>query len=297
VEIRLAGTITRSKGSSGRLPAVFFVSGSGLQDREGLSGGIDLGTHEILDRVTEAGFLVLRVDDRGAGASSGPLEGLSFDDLIGDARACVDFLLARGDVDPKRVVVIGHSEGGETAPVLGEQRPLAGIVLLAAPGRSLMEILADQKRQALQGAGLPAAVIESEMAEHRKALELLTKDGEVDPSQLRADYRGELVNRAWYRSHRKHDPVAQIARLKCPVLIVQGGKDLQVSAERDASPLERAAKEAKNPDVTLRVLPEVDHLFKRSTKEKPSFQEYFEERPVDREFLDLVTEWLRARAK
>jgi pimeloyl-ACP methyl ester carboxylesterase len=190
--------------------------------------------------------------------------------------------------------VIGHSEGGETAPILACERPLAGIVLMAAPGRSLFDILREQKTQAL--AGMPPKFVESELAEHARALELLCKDGAGDASQLRADYRGEWANRAWYRSHAKHDPIAQIRQVKCPVLIVQGAKDLQVSAERDVPPLQKALADAKNGDVTVKVLPGLDHLFKKVLGDPPSFQEYFQARPVDGGFLDLLVAWLKERA-
>jgi len=295
--VKLAGTITRKKGVEGRLPAVFFVSGSGSQDREGLAGGIDLGTHEILDRLTEEGFVVLRADDRGVGGSVGPGVDVSYDDLVADARACVDFLLARADVEAEHLFVLGHSEGGETAPILACERPLAGIVLMAAPGRSMFAIMRDQKRMALEDAGMPAKVVDSELEVHAKALELLTKPGNLDSEELRVDYRPEIRNRAWYQSHARHDPIAQIKLVKCPVLIAQGAKDLQVSAEKDAPALETALKEAKHPDVTLKVFAALDHLFKKVEGEKPSYQEYFKARPVDREFLDALVAWLKERAK
>src|SRR5262249_48286028 len=134
-DVTLAGTITRKKGAQGRLPAVTFLSGSGGQDREGFSSGIDLGTPEILDRPPREGFLVLRFDDRGVGGSTGPIQDLDFDGLTGDGRRAVHYLLARTDVDPKRVAVIGHSEGALSAPVLAASEPLAAIVLMASPGR------------------------------------------------------------------------------------------------------------------------------------------------------------------
>src|SRR5262245_48111264 len=144
--VKLASAITRPKGSTGRLPGIFFISGSGAQDRQGYSAGIDLGTHEILDRLTEAGFCVLRVDDRGAGGSTGPLENISYDDLVSDALACVDFLLARSDVDPERVAVIGHSEGGLTAMIAADRREkIAAIVTMAAAGRSILDVLKEEK--------------------------------------------------------------------------------------------------------------------------------------------------------
>jgi len=291
----IAGSLTKPRGASGKLPALFFVSGSGSQDREGMASGIDAGTHELLDHLTRAGFAVLRVDDRGVGKSGGPTADVSFDDLVADARACVDWLLARPDVDPKRVVVIGHSEGGETAPILACERPLAAIVLMAPPGRGMVEILREQKRAGLAAAGVPEALIASELEVHAKFLEIVTSDGAIDPSQVRADYRPWLKERAWFRSHAKHDPIAQIAKVKCPVLIAQGGKDVQVSAERDAPPLLEALEKAGNSDAELALFPDLDHLFKKVLSDPPTTADYLKIRPVDPAFLDKVTTWIRAR--
>jgi uncharacterized protein len=294
-EVKIAGTITKPKGPAKPRPALFFVSGSGAQDRDGTSGGVDLGTHEILDHLTEAGFLVLRVDDRGAGATTGPAADASYDDLVGDARACVDFLMKRSDVDPRRVAVIGHSEGGETAPILACERPLAAIVLMAAPGRDMKAILREQKRRSLEELHIPESDVEAELAVHAKFLDLVCGEGAIDPKEVRADYAPFLKNRRWFQSHARHDCITQIRKVKCPVLIAQGEKDLQVSPELDAPALKRALDEEKHGDATLRVFPELDHLFKRCTTATPSFADYLKPRPVDPEFLEFLTTWLTKR--
>lgn len=296
--VRIAGALTKKKGSSGARPAVFFVSGSGAQDRDGTSAGVDLGTHEILDRLTARGYVVLRVDDRGAGKTTGPIDDVSYDDLIGDARACIDFLMKRPEVDPKRIAVVGHSEGGETAPILACERPLAAIVLMAAPGRSLAAIMHDQARQGLESAGLPKSTIDDELAVHAKFLELVGGDGPIDPKDVRADYAPFLAQRKWLQSHMKRDALAQVKQVKCPVWIAQGGNDLQVSPELDAKALEKALADAHHPDATLRVFPGLDHLFKRSPDEKkPALSDYLQPRPVDPEFQDALCAWLDARLK
>ncbi|HEX9795100.1 MAG TPA: alpha/beta hydrolase [Planctomycetota bacterium] len=144
-DVVLAGEITRPIGAKGRLPGVFFISGSGMQDRDGFSSGIEIGTREILDRLTAAGYAVLRVDDRGAGASKGPVEGLTYQALIDDARHCVRVLAAHSWVDPARMILVGHSEGAETAPILAPEFPeLAAIVLMAGPGRSVLDLIHEQ---------------------------------------------------------------------------------------------------------------------------------------------------------
>ena len=295
---QLAGSITRPrKAAAERLPALFFLSGSGSQDRDGMAGGIDLGTHELLDHLTEAGFLVLRVDDRGAGASGGPLAGLTRRALADDALACVDLLRARADVDPAKLFLIGHSEGGVTAPIVACERPVAGIVLMAAPGRPLAAVLRDQKRAGLEAAGLPQALIDAELAEHARFLQLVGGDGAVKPDDVRIDYRPALNELDWLRSHARHDPLAQLAKVRVPVLIAQGAKDVQVSAERDAPALLAALQAAGHADASLALFPRLDHLFKAILSDPPTTADYLQARPVDPEFLIKVTEWLLARSR
>lgn len=294
----IAGRITKPKGTPGKLPALFFVSGSGAQDRDGMSDGIDIGTHEILDRLTREGFLVLRVDDRGAGESSAPPENMSYDDLVGDARACVEFLARRDDVDAKRIVLVGHSEGGETVPLLAVENPsIAAIVLMAAPGRSVIDIMIEQNRMGLEQSGVKGAELEKQLGEVSALLRRLASDETIDPNSLPEDQRAILSQRAWIQGHARQDPIATVRKVRCPVLILQGAKDFQVSLERDARALEAALKDARHPDFELRAFPALDHLFKRSPGEKSEFADYMKDRRVDAEFLDVLCAWLRPRVK
>lgn len=291
----IAGSITKKKGAAGKLPAAFFVSGSGPQDRNGFSSGLDLGTHEILDHLTRLGFLVLRVDDRGTGASSALPADPSYLELVADARACVQFLMKREDVDPARVVLIGHSEGGETVPILAVEEPaIAAIVLMAAPGRSILEIVADQNRLALEEAKLAPEEIEKQMKEVRAFLAKLAGDEPIDAAGASAGELQALASRAWFRSHAKLDPLATIRKVKCPVLLLQGAKDFQVSPAKDAEALEAALKDAKHPDHALKVLPGLDHLFKKSPGETSQFTDYWKSRPIDPSFFEALDGWLRA---
>ncbi len=294
-EVSLAGTITRPKGAGGRLPALFFVSGSGGQDRDGVAAGIDLGTHEILDRLTRDGFLVLRVDDRGVGESTGPLNELTFDDLVEDARRAVGYLLGRDDVDPARVAVIGHSEGGETAPLLATSIPeIAAIVLMAGPGRPIDALLEEQLLRARREAGAG----EDELAELEFALadflEKVRTGAALDGVEWPPEVQIFVPARAWLRSHTLQDPIANLKKVRCPVLILQGERDIQVSAERDAPRLLDALEEAGHEDHELIVFPGLDHLFKKTVGERSSELDYLKTRPVAPEFLDKLSGWLRA---
>jgi pimeloyl-ACP methyl ester carboxylesterase len=292
----VAGSIAKTKGATGKLPAVFFVSGSGPQDRNGFSSGLDLGTHEILDHLTHEGFLVLRVDDRGTGASSALPPDPSYLDLVADARACVEFLAKREDVDASRIVLIGHSEGGQTVPILAGEKPaIAAIVLMAAPGRSILEIVADQNRRALDEQKLAPEEIEKQMKDVRAFLAKLSGDEAIDAAGASAGEKEALASRAWFRSHAKLDPLATIRKVTCPVLILQGAKDFQVSPAKDAAALEAALKDAHHPDHELKVLPGLDHLFKKAPGETSQYGDYWKSRPIDPSFFEAVDPWLRSR--
>ena len=300
-EVVLAGTVTRPKderrlAKDGKYAAVLFLSGSGPQDRQGRSSGVDLGTGEILDRLTKDGFLVLRVDDRGTGGSTGSFTSAGFEDLVSDARTCVRFLSSLEDVDPERIALIGHSEGAATASILGAELPeIAAIVLMAGPGRPLLEVMMDQNERVLRDAGVEGEELESALAGVRDLLERLSGEADVAPEELPADQRSLLGRRSWLQEHARHDPLATIRRVRCPVLILQGSKDFQVSPTRDAQALERALAEAKHPDHALHVLEGLDHLFKRAPGEESLLADYFVDRPVDPGFLDLLSAWLGER--
>jgi len=292
--VSLAGAITRKKGAAGRLPAVFFLSGSGGQDREGYSSGLDIGTHEILDRLTREGFLVLRVDDRGVGQSTGPLVDVTFDDLVADGRSAVHFLLARPDVDPKRVVLIGHSEGAISAPILAASEPIAAVVLMAGPGRPLEALLKEQLRLGRERAGSKPEELDAFAKELDAFLADVAAKKPLKSEGLAPELAAFVPAHAWLASHIGRDPLPILAQVHCPILIAQGGRDVQVSAERDAPRILAALDAAKHPDHELKLFPRLDHLFKLAS-EPPDEMDYFKSRPVDAEFLDALSAWLRAR--
>jgi pimeloyl-ACP methyl ester carboxylesterase len=296
-DVVLAGTLTRPRGApaDGRLPAVFFLSGSGGQDRDGFSQGLDLGTHEIHDHLTRAGFLVLRVDDRGTGASTGPTADLDFADLVEDGRRAVRFLLARDDVDPERVALIGLSVGGLSAPLLALLEPIAAVVLLGAPGRPLEALLHEQLRAGRVRAGASAEELAEFDLDFAAFVAALASGEPLDAEALPPDLAAFVSARAWLASHLGRDPLATLAQVRCPVLILQGARDVQVSAERDTPPLAAALEAAGHPDHEMRVFPELDHLFKRATEGNAGGLDYFKARPVDPEFLEFLTGWLSDR--
>jgi pimeloyl-ACP methyl ester carboxylesterase len=206
----------------------------------------------------------------------------------------VRFLRARTDVDPARIVLIGHSEGGASAPLLAAEEPIAAIVLMAAPGRPIDALLREQLLAGKQAGGASTTELAAYGLEIDGFLGAIAKGEALEAGGLPPELAMFLPARAWLASHLSHDPLAAIARVRCPILILQGGRDVQVSAERDAPALLAALDAVKHPDHELKVFPTLDHLFKVAG-DPPSELDYLKARPIAPEFLDAVMEWLRPR--
>jgi len=249
------------------LPAVVFVTGSGAQDRDENTvggGGLRLGAFKVLAiALGKAGVASMRCDDRGTGASTGDFGTATLDTFIADATATIAALRKEPAVDPARIGVIGHSEGGVIAPILAARdRRLIAIALLAAPGRPLDVVLLEQVARALRRAGTADDERAAALERHRAAFAAIRAS---EPLPDTAEAREWMGGEAWLRSHLHHDPAAAAARLgKLSVLIAQGGKDQQVGVV-DAEALEDALHRAGRPRVTYRFYPDLNHLFARST--------------------------------
>src|SRR5262249_22610129 len=157
------GTLTVPR-PGGPFPAVLLITGSGPQDRDEAVAG-----HKpfliLADHLTRQGVAVLRVDDRGVGGSTGTLATATGDDFADDVLAGVEFLKTRSEINPKRIGLIGHSEGGMVAPlVASKSNDIAFIVLMAGPGVPGDESLYLQGAALLRASGMN----ESEIAKNRK---------------------------------------------------------------------------------------------------------------------------------
>jgi alpha-beta hydrolase superfamily lysophospholipase len=292
----IGGTLTIPDGA-GPFPAALFLSGSGTHDRHGIAGEIDMGTHEIMDHIAERGFVGLRYDTRGAGTTQFGRDvlDLGLSALIDDAQACLDFLRRRHEVDPGRVFLIGHSQGGILALALAVHRRAEprGIVLMACMGRRIDEVMLDQIRSQARVIGLSDAQRAVQEQELKAFVELAISDRPWEPGVLPDHLLGLVRSRKWLREHLENSPTALIARVCCPVLVCQGDKDFQVSAERDAEPLVAAARRA-GVDVELGRFPDLDHLFKRVEGQSRMAQYYDRDRHVSPALLEWLDSWLAA---
>jgi hypothetical protein len=311
--LTLAGTLTSPEGA-GPFPAVLLLSGSGPQDRDETIAG-----HKpfllLADRLTRAGFAVLRTDDRGVGGSRGDLGQATYDDLAADALAGVAFLQGRPEVDGGRIGLLGHSEGGYLAPLV-TQRAAGAVsfeVLVAGPAVRGQDVLELQNRTILEQAGASPAQVEAQVAYVRELSRLLAAGDDDAARQLArnriaeqmaalpADQRptpeeveAQLPVSPAFRSFVAYDPAPALASLHVPVLAFFGGKDLQVPPSQ-SEPAMRALL-AGDPAATVRVLPGLNHLMQPATTGSPT--EYASiETTMAPEALDLITGWLRENVR
>lgn len=277
----LAGELLLPTERAAPLPAVLMLSATGQEDRYGFAGPppVDLGSHELGDALAQAGIAVLRFDDRGRGQSEpGPRGFLA---QVDDARRALGTLLVQPEIDPDRVVVVGHGEGGLRALVLASERAddVHAVALLATPGRPYEQVLRAQAAARVEQ--LPPDVREQVRQQQRTMLDDLVS-GRAVPEELAPQAQ-------WLREVFAVDPAGLLARLRVPVLVAQGGKDFEVDPVADAGALERAGK--RRGKLSVRRYPELDHLFKPEPG-LSSPERYLIERRVDTTFITDVIAWV-----
>ncbi len=251
--LSLVGTLSLPREGKGPFPCAVTISGSGVQDRDGNPGGANL-FRRLATALGERGIACLRVDDRAAGESAVPTGPTSYRDLIADTAAAVAFARGHDAIDPKRIVLIGHSEGAQTAGILAAEDPaIAAIVLMAGTSKPLDAIVLEQGRyqQSLAKAWTPKT---KPMRVIRQLLAMF--------ETARGGAKDEKISdlNDYLREHAASDPSKTVASLKCPILIVQGERDRKVLAYH-AFALANAAIGGGNERVTVRVFSNLSHDF------------------------------------
>lgn len=285
-EPQLAGELLIPAGKP-PFPAVLFVSSTGQQDRHGFAGPppVDLGSHEITDALAQAGMAVLRFDDRGFGTSGdGPI---SYTGQLEDARRGLRTLLVQDEVDPDRIAIVGHGEGGWKALQLaGEGRKLRAVALLASPGRPYEEILKAQAAAAI--ASVPPELRAEAGKTQEKTLQALRTGKDIPPELARTSQ--------WIREALAVDPAALVADADASLWIAQGMNDFEVDAAKDPQALGKLAKRF-NKKHTLQSYPGLDHLFKLEPAESAPARYLIPGRHVDAKFLNDLSTWLMGQLK
>ncbi|MGA2434199.1 MAG: alpha/beta fold hydrolase [Bryobacteraceae bacterium] len=302
--VKLAGTLTIPEGA-GPFPAAILLPGSGPHNRDEAIFGHK--TFLVLaDYLTRHGIAVLRFDKRGLDAPPAEFQKITEPDLSQDAEGAFDYLKAHARIDGRSTGLIGHSEGGSIAAIVAARRQdIAFAVLLAAPGVPLPELLALQARKLGAAGGSPPDTIEANAKIQDKVFQALA--GEKDAAAARAKIEKILGGGAqaeaeaaqdtspWFRSSLAYDPAATLAKVKCPVLALDGELDLQVPATQNLPPIEAALKQGGNKDYRVTVLPKLNHLFQ--TAKTGAIGEYGQ---IDETFapaaLDEIANWIHKHA-
>ena len=281
----LAGTLTRPKTASRehRVGAVVTITGSGPQDRD--EGMASLGYrpfYQLADSLGRRGIAVLRMDDRGTGASGGVFKGATSWDFAEDARAGLAYLRTRTELDATRLAVVGHSEGAVIAPMVANREPaLRAIVLLAGvahPARSALHFQIGN------------------MIQHDTSLHGAQRDSALAAVPARIDTMS--AHDPWLKYFIEYDPSATARRVRTPaVLIITGAHDQQADPAQVADQ-EAAFRASGNTDVAAIVAPGVNHLFARDPDGYPAGYAKLP-RPVriDPDVVGMVVDWLAVRLR
>lgn len=321
--ITLAGTLTLPK-KEGKFPAVILISGSGPQNRNS-----EILGHKpflvISDYLTKNGIAVLRFDDRGTGKSKGNFYKATSVDFASDVESAVNYLLSRDEIIKSKIGLIGHSEGGLIAPMVAvNSKDVSFIVLLAGTGISGDQLLLLQ--QVLMGRAMGAS--EENLQRNKKffegAFQIITNS--VDKDTLKKELKvyakkmamespsketerplgvtDEQINNMnlsslltpWMQYFLKYDPSKVLEKVKCPVLAINGSKDLQVPPKENLTAIKNALAKGGNKQITIQEIPNLNHLFQEcktgSLSEYGTIEQTFS--PIA---LTLILDWLKIQTK
>jgi len=276
--IFLAGTITRPKDYRFH-PAVILISGSGLQDRdESLLGKKPF--YNISSALSNAGFVVIRFDDRGYGESQGNGESATTQDFASDVSAAVDFLLTKNYVNKKKIGLIGHSEGGIIAPIVATQRKdIDFLILLAGPGVDGKTLILDQSKVMLEKSNVSKDYIDKALTvneeiydtilddslsldEKKSIIQKLLSDFGMNQEAIDANIKSSLS--PWYQMFLSLNPSVYLKQIKIPILSLNGTLDTQVSADLNQNGIKKALEEAGNKSYEIMKLEGYNHLFQKA---------------------------------
>jgi pimeloyl-ACP methyl ester carboxylesterase len=310
--VQLAGTLTLPKGT-GPFPAVILIAGSGPHDRDETVEG-----HKpflvLADFLTRKGIAVLRYDKRGIGNSTGSVDQATTLDFAADAQAAIAYLKSRNEIDPKKLGLIGHSEGAMIAPYVANHSPdITWVVLLAAPATNGEATLINQSALigevgGLSGPQLLASLTfdreaydvvrkEKDPAVMTKKVQQLVKDSGLDaalpPAALETQLR--MLSSPWFRFFLDYDPLPTLQSLKTPTLALYGHKDLQVPPKFNLELTKKALTDAGNKDFDVRELPELNHLFQHAYSGSPTEYAAIEETFAPDALL-MISDWILPRA-
>ncbi|MEP6684822.1 MAG: alpha/beta fold hydrolase [Parafilimonas sp.] len=325
--LQYGGTITIPQGN-GTFPAVLLITGSGQQDRDET-----IFSHKpfavLADALTRDGFIVLRVDDRGIGNSSGNFAASTTADFANDVKASVDYLKTRHEVNDKKVGLLGHSEGAMIAPMVASQRKdIDFIILMAAPGVKIIDLMAEQNAAVMRSIGIDSSFSEKfkllyaqiittiinapdTATAKRNALQIIS-NWKVNADSINLhklgfytqhddeDYINQLMltgSSAWFKYFIQFDPQPYLTKLKkVKVLALNGSRDIQVVSQQNLPAVRSALVQGRTRKFDVKELPGLNHLFQTCTT--CTITEYGQlEETIAPIALQTITSWLNDNVK
>ncbi len=291
----LAGTFTYPA-TGKNFPVVVFVTGSGPQNRDE-----ELLGHKpfliISDYLTRNGIATLRYDDRGIGKSTGNFSAATSLDFADDALAAVDYLKSRKEIDAARIGIIGHSEGGLIAPIAATRsKDVSFIILMAGPGETGEEIILQQSVLIMKADGAAEAEIQKTVAFSEKIFSIIKEgpDSSTAAGRINAEIKTfmaslpdsvkhkpentetalkqqmQQVLSPWFRAFLVFNPREYLLKVTCPVLAINGSKDLQVPPKENLGEIRKALEAAGNKHFEIKELEGLNHLFQNAKTGSPN---------------------------
>lgn len=321
VGINLAGTLTLPN-KEGVFPVVILISGSGPQNRDE-----ELLGHKpflvLSDFLTKNGIAVLRYDDRGIAMSKGDFKTATSADFATDVESAIAYLKTRKEINKNKIGLIGHSEGGLIAPmVASKSKDVAFIVLLAGTGIQGDSLLLLQKKLIEEASGVSKEDIQKGQSSNRKVFDIVNKSISLEqlnsdltiyfkqilkdnpntqkPAEMSDDDFVKLqvkqIASPWMQYFIKYNPAPALEKVKCPVLAVNGEKDLQVPPKENLEAIKKALTKGGNKSVTTKELPNLNHLFQECKTGSPD--EYATiEQTFSPNALTEILKWLQTQTK
>lgn len=304
-DLRICGTLTRPNVES-KCPAVVLIHGSGPHTRDEI-----IGPHKpfqlLADYLSRRGIAVLRYDKRGIAYSDGDYATSTLYDLAADAEAAFKFMRTRLDIDGERIGLLGHSEGGLIAPIVATRNPeLAFLVFLAAPALRPEDLLKSQLVTYDKVRGLDDRHIRHNLRLAQKAYAIV----KAEPNNLIAaqritdlrkghfyeeihrpymDMRIEELTSNGFRCFVNHDPRTVLQKVTCPVLALNGDKDMQVFADENLSSIKSCL--SRNPNAIAIKLTGLNHIFQTCNTGMPDEYERLPETMAPT-VLQIISDWL-----
>jgi fermentation-respiration switch protein FrsA (DUF1100 family) len=309
----LAGTLSLPQ-KEGHFPAVILISGSGPNNRDGEHSG-----HKpflvLADYLTKKGIAVLRFDKRGIAQSTGNYKSATTMDFARDVQAGVNYLKVRKEIEKSKIGLMGHSEGGEIAPIVaGNSKDIDFIVLLAGPGIRGDKLILLQKEKIERQMGVSEIEIQKGQEIYKGAYDIIISSSDTDANlktkinsyfkiqygeKMNEEQIIELTNQVtspWFVYFLKFDPSPVLEKVKCPVLAINGVKDLQVPADVNIDAIKKALVKGGNKKVTTKIEPNLNHLFQECKTGSPG-----EYATIEQTFsliaLEEISKWILDQVK